>query len=271
MNDHDHMQANTNSLLINTYTHELACAHGQANKWTGVVCTYVRGMPLHACPCSPIDMHEFGVCGMHDFFNPARHELHWVRCAWHAWLLDRCSRGNVHWVRHAWLLESSRCSKGTLESPKEMCTEFGVRGMHDCLSPVGLHELLQRKCALSSVCVACSAWHLQRKCALSSVCVSCFSSAGHELFQRKCALSSVCVACMIASVHLNMNWSEGNLNACSHVHCLKPKGNAQCKFPLQIYPTFWDEEVMLLPGFHFDSAMLNSNWSTLFTCYIVCI
>ncbi len=30
------------------------------------------------------------------------------------------------------------------------CTEFGVRGMHDCLSPVG-HELLQRKCALSSV------------------------------------------------------------------------------------------------------------------------
>ncbi len=74
-----------------------------------------------------------------------------------------------------------------------MCTEFGVRGTHDC-----------------------------------------FSSAGHELLHRKCALSSVYVARMIASVHLNMNWSEGNLNACSHVHCLKPKGNAQCKFPLEI-------------------------------------
>ena len=39
----------------------------------------------------------------------------------------------------------------------------------------------------------------------------CFSPAGHELFQRKCALSSVCVACMIASVHLNMNWSGHEL------------------------------------------------------------
>ena len=285
-----------NNHVKNSLLHELVCccAHGQANSmnWRGV---HVACMIATACMSMQPDRHALGNvhwvrCVWHAWFfqssrtwtAPKEMCTECVACmiAWVqpdmncskalssvcvACMIARvqpdmnCSKGNVHWVRcawHAWLPAGHEL---------EMCTEFGVRGMHESsrtwTAPKEMctHAWSSRTwtemctlessrtwSALSSVCVACMiAWvqsdmNCSKNCSKGNVhwvrcawllessrteCVACmimncgvrgmhdcFSSAGHDM---NCSKGNVhCAWHAWLLQHLNMNWSEGRLFAC---------------------------------------------------------